>query len=84
MQITAGPQAFYGGELFPAGADRQDEAAIHASAVEHNGARAALTTVTPFLGPGQVEMLAQHVEDGRTVIETDAAAGAIDAHHQGA
>ena len=81
MQITAGPQALNGRDLLPVGGDRQDKAAIHASAVEQHGARAALPAVAPLLSPGQVQVLAQRVEDGRAVIETEAMTGAIDTQH---
>ena len=58
--------------------DRQRQAGIDALAVDQHGAGAALALVAPFLGAGQMQMLAQRVEQGRPRVEVEFADGAVD------
>ena len=45
--------------------DERDEAAVDEPAVEQDGARAALPFAAAFLGAGEIELAAQHVEQPR-------------------
>jgi len=51
---------------------------IHAPAIDEHRAGAALTTVTPFFGAGQAQMLAQYIEQGDAWIELKLVLLAID------
>ena len=46
------------------GGDCEGEAGVGAAAVEEDGAGAALAVIAPFLAAGEVEVLAQEVEEG--------------------
>ena len=55
-------QSFDGRDLRAVFHDRQCQAGIDAPAVDQHGAGAALTVVAALLGPGEVEMQTQCVE----------------------
>ena len=65
MQRAVRRQAFDGGDLRAVLHHRQREAGIDAPAVDQHRAGAALAVVAALLGAGEVEMVAQRVEQGR-------------------
>jgi hypothetical protein len=62
-------QAFDGGDLGALVHDGQRQAGVDALAVHQHGAGAALPVVAALLGAGQVQVLAQGVEQARAVVE---------------
>ena len=58
--------------------DRQREAGVRAPAVEQDRARAALPVVAALLGAGQVEVLAQQVEQRRPRVDRQAPLAPVD------
>jgi hypothetical protein len=79
MQCITVRHALDGEHIGAVAAQRQGEARIDPSAVDMHRARAALTTVAAFFGAGQVETLAQKIEqrDAR-VVELDLTPFAVD------
>jgi hypothetical protein len=47
-------------------------AGIHRLSVQQDRARATLATVAGALGPGQIEMVAEHLEERRAVVNLKA------------
>ena len=79
MQPVAFGEAFDRQDLGAVEADGEREAGIDPPAVDEHGAGAALAAVAALLGAGQVETLAQQVEQGDPgIVEGDVAAVAID------
>ena len=71
VQLVAVGQALDGGDLGAVGGDREHQAGVDAAAVEQDGAGAALAVVAALLGAGQIEVLAQGVEQGGAVVDVE-------------
>ena len=84
MQLIAARDALDGEDVGAVVADRQRQARIDAPAVDQHRAGAALAAVASLLGAGQVEALAQQVEqrDAR-VVQLDVAPHTIDGEADG-
>jgi len=67
--------------LRPLGGCGENQAAVHPPSVQMHGASAALTEVTALLGTGQLQVLAQQIEQCGARINWDLVAAAIDAQH---
>src|SRR5258708_16817968 len=65
MQFLALRHALDGFDLLAAGFDRKHQARTDHGAVDHDGARAAIAGAAPFLGAGQHQFVAAHVQGGR-------------------
>src|SRR5262249_11376097 len=65
VQLIFIGQAFDGSDAGAFGLQRGDEAAVHQSAVEFDGAGPAFAFAATFFCPGEMSMLAQHVEQAR-------------------
>jgi hypothetical protein len=64
--------------------DRERQTGVHAPPVEENGAGATLAAITAFLGAGEVEALAQQVEQGDAgIFERDRVVNAVDGEADG-
>ena len=73
-------QPFDGGDLPPVGFDGEDQARVHGHAVHPHRAGAALTLGAALLGPRQVEVVAEHVEE--RVVHHDLEGVALPVDHQ--
>ena len=62
----------------PCGGDGEGEAGVDAAAVEEHGAGAALAVVAALFGAGEVEVLAQGVEQGGAGVERELVRFAVD------
>jgi hypothetical protein len=78
MKIAWLAKALDRGDLVALVHDGERQAGIDAPAADHNGAGAALAVVTTLLRAGQVEMLAQRVEQRCAIIEIEIALPAVD------
>ena len=71
VEILRNAEAFDGGDLVTLGGDGEGEAGVHATAVEQHGAGATLAVVAPLLAAGQVELLAEEVEERCAGVDGD-------------
>ena len=79
MQLVATRHAFDGGDGGAVMADGERQTGIDAPAVDQDGAGAALAAVASLLGSGEVEALAQQVEQcDAGIIEYDGSHDAVD------
>ena len=69
MQRAVGREALDRGDLRAVVHDGERQARVDAPPVDQHGARAALAVIAAFLRAGQVEMLAQQVEQRCAGIE---------------
>ena len=79
MQLVRRAQAFDGGDLGALVHHRQRQAGVDAPAVDDHRAGAALAVVAALLGAGQVQVLAQRVEQRGAGVEFELVALAVDA-----
>ena len=63
--------------------DGEGEAAVDPPAVDQHGAGAALSMIAAFLGAGQVQVLAQRVEQRGAGIQIEVAHGTVDGQRHG-
>ena len=63
VQVAVLGEAFDRFDLGPFGFDREDQAAVHRQAVHEHGARAAVAVVAAFLRAGQVQRIAEHLQE---------------------
>jgi hypothetical protein len=61
-------QPFNGDHRAPADLHGQEMAGEHRLSVQQDRARTTLATVAGTLGPGQIEMVAEHLEERRAVV----------------
>nr|GEU28231.1 hypothetical protein [Tanacetum cinerariifolium] len=78
VQLVGRAQAFDGGNRCPFVHHGQRQAGIDAAAVKHDGAGAALAVIAPLLGARQLQVFAQHVEQGGAGIHFQLVALAVD------
>jgi hypothetical protein len=78
VQRAIAGEAFDGRDLLALLHDRERQAGVDPAAIGQDGAGAALPEITPLLGAGQPEMLAQRVEQSRARIQFQAVLGAVD------
>ena len=83
MQLVAIGEALDGQDVGAVKADRQRQAGIDAPAVDQHGAGAALAAVAALLGAGEVEPLAQQVEQGDARIDLQLVAVSVDGEGDG-
>ncbi|GLS22780.1 hypothetical protein GCM10007874_58000 [Labrys miyagiensis] len=84
MELAALGQSFDGGDLGAVEARSESEAGIDAPSVDQHGASAALASIAPLLAAGQIETLAQQVEQHYArIIEIDPAQTTIDGEADG-
>ena len=69
MQVSGLPNAFDRRDFVALVHHREREAAVHAPAVHMDGAGAALPVIAAFLGAGQMDPLAQRVEQRGARVE---------------
>jgi len=84
VQSPSPGHALHGGDLAFLGRDGQVEAGHGAAAVDQDRAGSALSLVAAFLGAGQVESLAQDVEQGGAVVDGQRVLLAVDVQGDGA
>ena len=80
MQVAVRGEALDGGDRGAVGLDREDRAGFRASAVDQDGAGAALTGVAPDVRAGQAQVLAQEVDQEQARIDVSLARFAVDGH----
>src|SRR5207249_903886 len=78
MEALRSGHSFDGGDGLALGGDGEDQAGIRPAAVEQHGARPALPVVATLLRPGQVEMLAQSIEQCGPVVELELVLTSVD------
>ena len=83
MQRAVRRQSLDGGDLGAVLHDRQREAGIDPPPVDQHGAGAALAVIAALLGAGQIEMVAQRVEQGRPRRELELRLDAVDGQRYG-
>ena len=71
MQLIAVREAFDRRDFIALMRDRETEAGINSPAIHQDGAGAALSVVATFFRPGQVQTLAQCVEQRDTRIDLE-------------
>jgi hypothetical protein len=76
-------EAFDGGDFCSGGGYGEGEAGIDAAAVDEDGAGSALSVVAAFFAAGEVEVLAECVEERGAGIEGDGVGGSVDAECDG-
>src|SRR5579885_1361788 len=64
MQLAAGGEALDGLDRVPFGLDGEHQARAHETPVQDHAAGAAVAGAAAFLAPGEVELVAEHVEQG--------------------
>ena len=74
VQVVAVGEALDRRDLEAVLRDGEQQAGVRAAAVDEHGARAALPVVAALLGPGEPEVLAQHVEERRARVDLRAGA----------
>ncbi len=85
VEVAGLADAFDGGDLVGGGRVHEGEghAGVDASAVDVDGAGSALAVVAALLGAGQVEVLAQAVEQGGARIHIEGVGLAVDSKGEG-
>jgi hypothetical protein len=78
VQFVRGAQPFDGGDLRARVHHRQGQAGIDAAAVHQHRAGTALAVVAAFLGAGQVQVLAQCIQQGDAGVQLQRARLAVD------
>ena len=78
MQFVALRETFDRRDLVAFHRDREAEAGVHAPSIHQDGAGAALPVIATFLRAGQIQMLAQGIEQRRPRIERERVRLAID------
>ena len=78
VQRAIGREAFDGGDLRAVLHDRERQAGIDAPAVNQHGAGAALAVIAALFCAGEVEMIAQCVEQRRPRRNREFGLGAVD------
>ena len=69
VQLLAARQTLDGDHLAPVGRRGQHQAPVHPAAVEQDRAGAAFAVVAALLGAGQIEVLAQQIQQRHTRID---------------
>ena len=83
VEAAVGREPLDGDDLLPAAVhDREGEAGVVAPAVDEDGAGAARALVAAFLGAGEVEVLAQGVEERGARIEAELVDAAVDVERE--
>ena len=77
VQVVGRAQPLDGGDAVALVHDRQREARRDPPPVDDHGARAALALIAPLLGAGEVQVLAQRVEQRRPRVELELAGYAV-------
>jgi hypothetical protein len=83
MQLSVHGEAFDGLNVFPFRLNCQYRAGIDGVPIQDDGAGAAGGTVTDFLGAGDVQMVAQRIEQGHTRLDVQLAGFAVDSQRDG-
>ena len=73
VHMLRGPETFDRGHVVVLMHDRKRETGVDAPTIDNHRAGAALTVVAAFLGAGQMQMLAQRVEQGGPCVEFERA-----------
>src|ERR1044071_1237617 len=83
VEAIVGREPFDGDDLLAAVHDREGEAGVVAPPVDQHGAGAACALVAPFLRAGEVEVLAQRVEQRGARVEAEVMVAAVDVERDG-
>src|ERR1043166_65419 len=65
-------------DLLALNLDAENEARVDEPAIEHHIARAAVAVVAPFLGPGQMQLITEHLEQALARLAQDVRVSAVD------
>src|SRR6266851_2730990 len=83
MKVVGLADAFDGCDLFIGMHHGEGEAGVHAAAVDMDGAGSALTVVAALLCAGEIEVLAEAVEEGGAGVDLEAMVFPVDAERDG-
>src|SRR6202011_179383 len=79
-ELSVLAQSFDRGDLAALDLGRKHQAGVDGAAVHQQGARAALAEIAALLGPGEVEIIADEVQQGGAFGHVNLALGSVDVH----